>query len=544
MDVLAVDRGLKGFHFTLLQCIQELRDKAGIFKETGLVNIFDGDLTIVKSDVAMSDDLRKTLCEGVKMLEDVPNRLKDWHPRSDNMVLDLVHPSLFPVVYGLTKVVGAEDVPLDGCLDYIGKGETLPAFMPKAPSPSDSRGRHQSPGPKIWGNFQWLPTDVKLTDSGAKLQGYINNLHPEKHRGLYTILENVVTATVPAWQEALLGYYDRRRILINNTSDEDFEFPEGLRYQIPDLPDGMEAWYDPHTCEYGGKDAERAQENEDWMWDDEYDEWKRENWILTWPEPREYTSQAELRDGRKQDHRWRMDVGLREDFPEGLQVIFKLANIHLTPEKPTYDGGSWHVEGGLNETICASAIYYFEQENITDSHLAFRQSIDWEDLMMVPAQGEWTSLEQYLGIEQDGPTVQSLGQVLTREGRLLVFPNCVQHQVQSFSLQDKTKPGHRKILAMFLIDPHRRVLSTSNVPPQRRDWWGEKLREKRALNKLPPELVEHTINCVDEFPISWEAATEIREKLMAERSDRNEEVTTAMHEVSFCTSVSFSVIWV
>jgi hypothetical protein len=27
-----------------------------------------------------------------------------------------------------------------------------------------------------------------------------------------------------------------------------------------------------------------------------------------------------------------------------MQVIVKLANIHLTPEKPTYDGGSWHVE--------------------------------------------------------------------------------------------------------------------------------------------------------------------------------------------------------
>jgi len=28
-------------------------------------------------------------------------------------------------------------------------------------------------------------------------------------------------------------------------------------------------------------------------------------------------------------------------------VIVKLANIHLTPDKPTYKGGSWHVEGRL-----------------------------------------------------------------------------------------------------------------------------------------------------------------------------------------------------
>jgi hypothetical protein len=28
-----------------------------------------------------------------------------------------------------------------------------------------------------------------------------------------------------------------------------------------------------------------------------------------------------------------------------LQVIVKLANIVLTPDKPTYAGGEWHVEG-------------------------------------------------------------------------------------------------------------------------------------------------------------------------------------------------------
>jgi hypothetical protein len=31
----------------------------------------------------------------------------------------------------------------------------------------------------------------------------------------------------------------------------------------------------------------------------------------------------------------------------GLQVIVKLANIELTPDKPNYDGGSWHVEGHM-----------------------------------------------------------------------------------------------------------------------------------------------------------------------------------------------------
>ena len=41
-------------------------------------------------------------------------------------------------------------------------------------------------------------------------------------------------------------------------------------------------------------------------------------------------------------------IDLKEDYAKsGLQVIVKLANIHLTPENPSYEGGSWHVEGQL-----------------------------------------------------------------------------------------------------------------------------------------------------------------------------------------------------
>jgi hypothetical protein len=39
-------------------------------------------------------------------------------------------------------------------------------------------------------------------------------------------------------------------------------------------------------------------------------------------------------------------VNLKRDYTTtGLQIIVKLANIHLTVEKPDYEGGTWHVEG-------------------------------------------------------------------------------------------------------------------------------------------------------------------------------------------------------
>lgn len=42
-----------------------------------------------------------------------------------------------------------------------------------------------------------------------------------------------------------------------------------------------------------------------------------------------------------------------------------MANIYLTPEKPEYNGGVWHVEGMNNEKIVSSGIYYYESENIS-----------------------------------------------------------------------------------------------------------------------------------------------------------------------------------
>jgi hypothetical protein len=42
------------------------------------------------------------------------------------------------------------------------------------------------------------------------------------------------------------------------------------------------------------------------------------------------------------------NVDLKRDYGRtGLQIITKLANIHLTPENPAYDGGIWHAEGQL-----------------------------------------------------------------------------------------------------------------------------------------------------------------------------------------------------
>lgn len=67
---------------------------------------------------------------------------------------------------------------------------------------------------------------------------------------------------------------------------------------------------------------------------------------------------------------------------------------------------------------------------------------------------------------------------------------------------------------MFLVDPHIRILSTANVPPQRLDWWAEEMKKIKPFSGLPVELFDRIMEEV-EFPISWERACEVREALMA-----------------------------
>ena len=87
------------------------------------------------------------------------------------------------------------------------------------------------------------------------------------------------------------------------------------------------------------------------------------------------------------------------------------------------------------------------------------------------------------------------------------------------------------MLAMFLVDPYIRVLSTANVPPQQREWWAEEVRKVERFSALPREIFEKIIKEVQDFPISWESALEIREKLMAERGAMTDEINEQMEEV-------------
>lgn len=355
--------------------------------DTGIeVSAVDG---VWQSDRLIDDTLRSRLAAAVRVLEDVDDTDKDWHPGSDNQVLDLVHPSLFCLVRGVSPAPES----------------TWTTTMSTPLSRTE-----------VSDKFQWLPTDATINHDGTvTFDSYINNVDPVAHHELAAVLPELCARMVPLWENVLtdLRRPRPRRIIANPYSWYDDE---------PDIDDDDETW-------------------ENWY----------ENRQPIIPDAPEFTAPHPIPDTDR--------VTLRGTR---LQVIVKLANIHLTPDKPHYPGGSWHVEGMVNERIVSTAIYYWDSHNITDSRLGFRTAIDEPDY----EQNDDNGVAAVYGLETDDALNQELGAADTPAGRCLGFPNILQHRVSPFALADPTRPGHRKVVVFFLVDPSQRITSSSDVPPQ------------------------------------------------------------------------------
>ncbi|KAL8848573.1 MAG: hypothetical protein Q9221_006406 [Calogaya cf. arnoldii] len=295
-----------------------------------------------------------------------------------------------------------------------------------------------------------------------------------------------------------------------------------MQPRTSDWSNSFQGFSEPHQ-RFEVPDQEESEDSEDYearIDDGDFEDLRD----IIEPEPGSFKTPAKRnRDYREPYERPRAPnkepyVDLRKDFGQ-LQIIVKLANVHLTPEKPQYSGGSWHVEGQANESICASALYYYSSDNITDSYLSFRpQTHDGGFLLKLYPQDEHKAVERVYGFKNGAPTIQNLGKVLTCESRLLCFPNVMQHRVSPFELADPAKPGHRKLLALFLVDPHLKIISTENVPPQQHAWWRDNVEAAGVFNRLPPELARMVLDG-EGFPVPLEVAREQRLWLMEERKD-------------------------
>ncbi|KAG9123924.1 hypothetical protein FRC07_013481 [Ceratobasidium sp. 392] len=454
-------------------------------EETGVeVACYD---RIWQSDKLVPTTLKAKLVAGVAKLEDVPESDKDWHPQSNDLVLDLVHPSLYPIVYDRTLAYPEGSSDRD-----VTKLDSIPPPPPPTP-------RHPA---AVWGRqvsyhtsqkFQWLPTDFVVSDDGKTVRSvnYINNLHPDQHANLHAAIEELIGAFMPLFERVLTDSIPSNKAVPERTNNE-YSYDDSYKPE-PDYRDF----------------ADDADE-----FDILYKEWS-DNRPIQLPD---VSSEGYVLGSLEKRDIWYSLAG------RTIQVIVKLANIHLTPEKPEYMGGSWHVEGMSNEAIAASGIYYYSEENITESRLAFR-----------------TAASIPIGYEQDDergedPCVNELGAVVTCRDRAVAFPNVYQHRVSPFELKDKTQPGHRKIVALFLVDPAIRRPSTTTVPPQQQDWRSAAVLSnetlKAAFDKLSSEIIDR-VNSLAEGTMTREEANTYRLELMDERKAFVAENNDRFFEVAF-----------
>jgi hypothetical protein len=268
-------------------CVAELRDKAKLFRTTKHIAIFDSASCLVKSDVLVSPKLLEKLQVQVEPLVTEVRAMQDWldshplpegtvsgsvdaggyyedvpdagsdedgfsssdsglasdsnfprqppsgsikitrpKPPTNAQVLNLVDPSMFPLVYGKTRVLtDGSTVDLERALCSVGRGE-LASYQPLNLISSvrllndmnllrrTFRGQINSRLYRWSDRFQWLPCEVAFAGqpgtTDTKITSYINNLHPNFHKSMYTTIEKVISNSIKPWNEVVV-FRDRYR---------------------------------------------------------------------------------------------------------------------------------------------------------------------------------------------------------------------------------------------------------------------------------------------------------------------------------------------
>ncbi|CAI6334731.1 unnamed protein product [Periconia digitata] len=461
--------------------IKELQNKANHFKKTGIIPTLDASSSIAKSDVLVSFQLRESLRVAFQEIKDDRAERRDWYPHMNEIVQNLVDPSMYPLVYGRSRVVKEE---------LVGVGDAIGRWAGKGFLLEKSRSRFETSIPEdLWSDtYQWLPANVAFQKDGTvRFTSYINNLHPVKFDDTYRTMEELVRICLPMWDQCLAIAYDSYDTTAAGRTETRMAYPEDADEEV------KKNWIpsDPQEC---ANIPVNWDEHEDHDYDPEWDDEAEKKWELLRkpriPEvPFEDISYIQEEDQK-----------LANVFNDsGLQIIVKMTSIELTPEKPNFTGSNWLVEGQMNEHIVGTALYYLDIENVTDSQVSFRMSTDSyinEDIDVGKGCYHWLQKIYGTTLYDGSLALQHYGDVQIRPGRLLAFPNNFHHAVSPFSLTDKTKPGHMRYIALWLVDPNQRIISTANVPPQQQDWWIEatlgrnETTRSKAISKMPGEVVE------------------------------------------------------
>ena len=189
------------------------------YEKSGIIPTLDAYASVAKSDRLVSPELHQELRNAFATIQRDQASSPDWHPNSNDTVQDLVHPSMYPLLYGRSRVLKEEAVGVADAIDkWAGKGEVIEkdSWRPD-PELYRNRFRNRTDGhipSDYWSDtYQWLPSNLAFQNDGSvRFTSYINNLHPTKYPEIYQTIEKLIAASIPAWDQCLalhVNYNDK-----------------------------------------------------------------------------------------------------------------------------------------------------------------------------------------------------------------------------------------------------------------------------------------------------------------------------------------------
>ena len=365
----------------------------------------------IADEPVLSEPERLRLMSLIDRLRD-SHKVPDYHPFSNNTVLDIVHPALYCYVRDESIFIPSNLLAVNAALT-IEASRKLQGLQPEIPtsrtdttdapslvasSAADHTENSAELDPKpvdrdMWGRefetskYQWLPTYFSVDgDCQTTIEDYINGIPRNGNEDFYDALARLFKRALPFLEQA---------------------------------------WT---YC----KHAKFASQTEDWNWGDET---------------------AEIDDM----------VAFESLRGRRLQVITKIVDYTLEPGQ-TYEG-VWHVEGMSHECIVATSVYVIDRDPaLQGGDLRFKRAFTTTETSRLA----WNIAQERVGAVSSflDAGLLPLGSIDTPHGRLVTFPNSHVHKVSALTNTGST-PARRRIVVFFLVNPEIRIPSTKEVPDQR-----------------------------------------------------------------------------
>ncbi|KAJ2705922.1 hypothetical protein FB645_002009 [Coemansia sp. IMI 203386] len=317
----------------------------------------------------------------------------------------------------------------------------------------------------------WLPTDIYVNQDGSvDFRSYINNIHPEEHADMYVSVSKVISKAIPLLEQVLTDWEHPRDLRIPYDYKNCICIPEHHPSCIDFNLDSSDS--DDEDSEY---DFYKYQEDvEDW-----YD-----LIVSTVPDPEEFV----------EPKRPLVPYSLRN---KNLQVVVEITDKDTPPLAST-----------ASENIIATAVYYYEVNSEKTPKIEFLEGIEGK-ANRIDNMNDLVTHNIVFGIypEDYGRNIhtQSAGNIDVKKGRLVCYPNVYRQHMVDYS-------ANLKRLTIYFVDPSVRIVSTSIVPPQQKEWWTKTVSSVPSrVSKLPMEIQDMVFKHVDS-PMSFERACEVSKK--------------------------------